>query len=37
MFIKVVKARKAGLREYQETCSGIINETYNEVEEYVDV
>ena len=32
MFIKVVKVRKAGLREYQDTCSGIINKTY---EEYV--
>ena len=28
MFIEAVKVRKAGLREYQETCSGIINETY---------
>ena len=35
MFIKAVKVRKAGLREYQETCTGKINETYNEVEEYI--
>ena len=37
MFIKVVKARKAVLRKYQETCSGIFNETYNKVEEYIDM